>query len=108
MLIVTSRHLVKGGSCPACWRSADVVSMPKKSSSSVVRDYRLISITFLLSKVFEKIMAEKSSHFLESNSLLRSPYRKTWEYVILCSHCLTLYKLLWTGAWREGLFSWSC
>ena len=43
--------------------------MPKKSSSSDIGDYRSISITPLLLKVFEKIVAGKLRHFLESNSL---------------------------------------
>ena len=32
-LAVIFRHLVNGGSFPACWRLADVVPVPKKSSS---------------------------------------------------------------------------
>ena len=37
-LVVNFRHLVSGGSFPACWRLADVVPVPKESSSSDVRD----------------------------------------------------------------------
>ena len=40
--------------------------MQKKFSSSVVRNHRRISIT----PVFEKIVARKLSHFLQSNCLL--------------------------------------
>ena len=43
--------------------------VPKGSSSSKVEDYRPISITPVLSKVFEKIVGEKLSHFLEDSSL---------------------------------------
>ena len=44
--------------------------MPKGFLSLEVREYRSISITLLLSKVFEKIVTGKFSHSLKSNSLL--------------------------------------
>ena len=69
-LAVFFKHLVTGGSLPACWRLADVVSVPNRSPSSDVEDYRSISITPLLSKVFEIIVAEKLSNFLDSYCLL--------------------------------------
>ena len=52
-----------------CWRLADIVPVPKGSSSSEVGNYRTISTTFLLSKVFGKIVTGKLSHFLKSNRL---------------------------------------
>ena len=42
-----------------------IVPVPKESSASVARDYRPISRTPVLSKVFEKIVAGKISIFLE-------------------------------------------
>ena len=69
-MAVIFSHLVIGSSFPACWRLADVFSVPKGSPSSEVGDYRPILITLSHSKVFEKIMAGKLSNFLESNSLL--------------------------------------
>ena len=59
------RHLVKGGSFPACWRIADVVPVPKRFLFSEVGDYRPISITPLLLKIFEKIVAGKPSIFFK-------------------------------------------
>ena len=49
---------------------ADVVPVTKGSPSLDVGDYRPISITLLLPKVLEKIVAGKLSHFLMSSSLL--------------------------------------
>ena len=49
---------------------ADVVPVPKGSGSSDVGDYRSISTTPALSKVFEKFVAKKLSHFLERNSII--------------------------------------
>ena len=62
-LAVIFRHLVKGSSFPACWRLAAVVPVPKLSLSSEVGDYGRMTITPLPSKVFEKILARKLSHF---------------------------------------------
>ena len=62
-LAVIFRHLVRGGSFPACWRLADVVPVPKESASTDVGDYRPISVTLVLSTVFENIVAGKLSHF---------------------------------------------
>ena len=53
----------------ACWRFTVVVPVSvsniRGSASSDVGDYRLISITPVLSKVFEKIVAGKLSFFGE-------------------------------------------
>ena len=51
---------------------ADVVPVPKESSSYNVGDYRSISSTPRLSKAFEKNVARKLSHLLVSSSLLPS------------------------------------
>ena len=47
------RRLVRLGSFPACWRQGNVTPIPK-GPPSVVANYRPISITSLLSKVFER------------------------------------------------------
>ena len=57
------RHLVIGGSFPACWRLADVVSVPKESFSSDVGDYKPISITTILSNAFEIVSGKLSNFF---------------------------------------------
>ena len=96
-LAVSFRHLVKGGCFPACWRLADVVPVSKGSPSSDVGDYRPISIISILSKVFEKIVAGKLSHYLESNSLIppsQFSYRRGLETGDALLTDLIIYKLL--------------
>ena len=63
-LVVIFSHLVKGCSFQVHWRLADAVPMLKESFSFIVGDNRPISITPLLSNVFEKIVALKLSHCL--------------------------------------------
>ena len=71
-----------------------MIPVPKESPSADVGDCRLISITPFPSKVFEKIVAEKLSHFLDSDSLLLLSRFSYCNTMMLCSHCLTIYKLL--------------
>ena len=70
---VSFRYLVTGGSFPTCWRLADVGPVSKGFASSEIGLLRPISITPVLSKVFENIVAGKLSHYLENNSML-SPF----------------------------------
>ena len=76
--------------------------MPKESSSSDAVEYRPISTTPVLSKVFEKIVTGKLSNFLEGNRLLslsQFSYPRRQEHVMLCPYCLTVCR--WFG-WRHG------
>ena len=58
------RNLIRSGSFPDSWRCANVVPVPKGCTSSSASDYRPISITPIVSKVFEKLLAPKLSSFL--------------------------------------------
>ena len=55
-LSVVFRQLVRLDGFPACWRQANVTSIPKGIPSSSVANYRPISITSVLSKVFERLV----------------------------------------------------
>ena len=49
------RQLVRLGSFPACWRQTNVTPIPKGLMSSSVANHRPISITSVLTKVFEHL-----------------------------------------------------
>jgi hypothetical protein len=68
-LSVIFRCLLRAGSFPACWRCADVVPIPKGMVSSMPKDYRPISITPVLSKVFESLISGRLRRFMEAESL---------------------------------------
>ena len=78
----------------ACWGLDDVVSVLKESFSSDVGNFRSISVTSILSKVFEKIMVGKLINLLGGNSRLspsQSLYRtglETCHALVLLSHHL--------------------
>ena len=54
---VVFRRLVSLGSFPGRWRQANVTPISEDLPSSSVANYRLISITLVLSKVFERLVS---------------------------------------------------
>ena len=64
------QRLVRLGSFPTCWRQANVTPIPKGSPSSSVANYRPISITSVLSKVFERLMSVRLGRFMERSGVL--------------------------------------
>ena len=73
------RRLLRGGEFPLEWRIADVTPIPKGPLSALVCNYRSISITPVLSKVFERLIALRFGPFLERSGVLPShqySYRK--------------------------------
>ena len=73
------RRLVRLGNFPACWRQANVTPIPKGPPSSSVANYRPISITSVLSKVFERLVSVHLRRFMERSGVLPTTqftYRK--------------------------------
>ena len=56
-LSVVFWRIVRLGSFSACWRQANVTPISKGPPSSSVTNYRPISITSVLSKVFERLVS---------------------------------------------------
>ena len=78
-LSVVFRRLVRLGSFPACWRQANVTRIPKGPPASSVAYYRPISITSILSKVFERLVSVRFGRFMERSGVLpntKFAYRK--------------------------------
>ena len=69
-LSVVFRRLVRLGSFPPCCRQANVIPIPKDLPSSSVAIYRPISVTSVLSKVFERLVSVCRGRFLECNGAL--------------------------------------
>ena len=93
-LSVVFRRLVRLGSFPSCWRQTNVTPIPKGPPSSSVANYRLISITSVLSKVFERLVSVHLGGFMERNGVLPTTqftYRKglgTCDALLRVSHTL--------------------
>ena len=90
------RPLVRLGSFPANWRQANVTPIPKGPPSSSVANYRPISITSVLSKVFERLVSVHLGQFMERSSVLPTTqfaYRKglgTCDALLCVSHTLQI------------------
>ena len=87
-------RLVRLGSFPACWRQANLTPIPKGPSSYSVANYRPISITSVLSKVFERLVSVRLGQFMERSDVLPTTqfaYRKglgTCDALFCVSHTL--------------------
>ena len=86
--------LVCLGSFLACWRQANVTPILKGPLSSSVAKYRPISITSVLSKVFECLESVRLGRFMECSGVLPTTqfaYRKglgTCDALLCVSHTL--------------------
>ena len=93
-LSVVFRWLVRLGSFPACWGQANVTPIPKGPLSSSVANYRPISITSVLSKVFECLVSVCLGRFMEGSGVLPTTqfaYQKglgTCDALLCVSHTL--------------------
>ena len=78
-LSIVFRRLIRLGNFPACWRQANVTPIPKDPPSSSVTNYRPISVTSVLSKVFERLVSVRLGRFMECSGVLPTTqfaYRK--------------------------------
>ena len=93
-LTVVFRQLVRLGSFPACWRQANATPILKGPPSSSVANYRPISLTSVLSKVFECLVSVCLGRFMERSGVLPTTqfaYRKglgTCDALLCVSHTL--------------------
>ena len=69
-LSVVFRRLARLGSFLACWGQANVTQIRKCPLSSSAANYRPISITSLLSKVFERLVSVHRGQFMECSGVL--------------------------------------
>ena len=93
-LSVEFRQLVCLGSFPACWRQANVTPILKGPPSSSVANNQPISITSVLSKVFERLVLVRLERFMELSGVLpttKFAYQKglgTCDALLCMSHTL--------------------
>ena len=65
------RKLVRLSCFPSLWRTGNIAALPKGlNPSSSPSEYRPISITPVLSKIFEKVLSKRLCRFVEEQNLL--------------------------------------
>ena len=71
-LAVVFRRLLRLGSFPVCCRVANVTPIPNCPPSSSASNYRPISLTPILSKVFERLVSVHLGRFMECRGVLKN------------------------------------
>ena len=95
------------GSLPVCWRVANVIPIPKVPPFCSASNYRPISLTPILSKVFEHLVLVRICLFMECRSVLPTTqfaYRKVLALVMPIFFWHTPYRVLWRWGRRLELF----
>ena len=93
-LAVVFRRLLRLGSFPASWRVANVTPIPKGPPSSSSSNYRPISLTPILSNMFERLVSVRIGRFMEYKGVLPTTqfaYRKslgTCDSLLCVAHTL--------------------
>ena len=91
---VPFRRLLRLGSFPACWRVANVTPITKGPPSSSVANCRPISITPILSNVYERLVSVRLGRFMECRGVIPTTqfaYRKglgTCDAILCVAHTL--------------------
>ena len=78
-LSIIFRRLIRLGSFPECWRSANVTAISKGAPFPDTENYRPLSITPILSQLYEKLVFHKIASFGEKYGILPAAqfsYRK--------------------------------
>ena len=91
-------------SFPACWRQANVTHIPKGPPSSSVANYRPISITSVLSKVFERLVSVRLGRFMERSGVLPTTQFACWKGLGTCDALLCVSHTLQSEleSWQEA------
>ena len=86
--------LVHLESFPACWRQANVTPIPKGQPSSSVANYQPISMTSVLSKVFELLASICLGRFMERSGVLPTTQFAYWKGLGTCDAFLCVFHTL--------------
>ena len=100
-LSVVFRRLLRLGSFPACWRQANVSPIPKGPPSSSVANYRPISITSVLSKVFERLVSVRLGRFMERSGVFPTTEFAYRKGLGTCD-ALSVHPMSFNVHWRVG------
>ena len=95
------QRFVHLGSFPACWRQANVTPFPKGPPSSSVANCRPISISSVLSKVFERLVSVPVGQFMERSGVLPTTQFAYREGLGTCDALLCLSHTLQSGLESE-------
>lgn len=74
---------------PACFKSAVIIPVPKKSNTSCLNDYRPVALTSIAMKVFERLICKQlASVVMDSYQFAYCANRSVDDAVSLCLHSI--------------------
>ena len=97
------RRLIHLGSLPACWRQVNVTPIPKGPPSSSVANYRPISITSVLSNLFERLVSSSFTIYGTQWCASNHPvclYKRSGY--LWCTFVRVLYTVKCIAMWAGG------
>ena len=95
------RLIFRSGIQPAPWKLARVIPIHKRSSKAQVKNYRPVSLLPLLSKIYEAIVNNQLTNYLEKHCLL-SPHQFGFRRKLGTADLLTALHYEWIGAVGSG------
>lgn len=75
-------HCLLNGAFPSIWKQAIVCSIPKINCLTELKHYRSVSILCTVSKIFERLITNQISNYVESNNYLdkhQDAYRRNFS-----------------------------
>ena len=97
------RLIFKSKNFPTSWKHSLVQPIPKSGARSDPSNYRPISITCTISKVFETILNDHFLKHLENNSLL-SDHQYGFRRARSNGDLLSYVTSIWTSGWYSSKF----
>ena len=102
-LAVVFRRLLRLGSFPVCWRVANVTPIPKGPPSYSASNYRPISLTPILSNVFERLVSVVLGVLCKTEVCFQPPSSLIGKVLALVMTFFvwhTPYRMLWRWSKR--------
>src|SRR5579864_2585160 len=98
------RHIFISETIPNIWKHAYVTPIIKKGKSCLVENYRPISLTSVVCKIFESVIKLDLVNYLTSNNLITSDQHGFMSKRSICTNLLETLNH-WTLAMRNGYFT---
>ena len=93
VLLLIFSHSLSHGVIPKSWKRAAIIPIYKSGDKTVPSNYRLISLTYVICKVLERIIRKQVFSFLDQKGCLNStqhgfrPGRSCWMFLIILCTC---------------------
>ena len=86
-------NLIKINQVPDIWKLARISPIPKIQLPVELKDYRPVSILPILSKIYERVVLEQITNFIEKNIEYITIINLAIARIIQLQHCLPNYEM---------------